>query len=115
MIGNFWGEHGQKWVRPVWTLTQVFSCEICKIFKNVYFEEHLRTTAFISAHHLNIFMIVLSVKSGNLYFLLTWFPKDKILIKNIIPGIKSEPSVKPQLESTLGILMIMLCFRKLCQ
>ena len=26
-------------------LTQVFSCEICKISKNTYFEEHLRTTA----------------------------------------------------------------------
>ena len=27
------------------TPTQVFSCEICEIFKNTYFEEHLRTTA----------------------------------------------------------------------
>ena len=26
--------------------TQVFSCEICEIFKNIYFEEHLRTTAY---------------------------------------------------------------------
>ena len=26
-------------------LTQLFSCEICEIFKNTYFEEHLRTTA----------------------------------------------------------------------
>ena len=25
--------------------TQVFSSEICDIFKNIYFEEHLRTTA----------------------------------------------------------------------
>ena len=25
--------------------TQVFSCEIPKIFTNVYFEEHLQTTA----------------------------------------------------------------------
>ena len=23
--------------------TQVFTCEMCKIFKNTYFEEHLRT------------------------------------------------------------------------
>ena len=30
------------------TPTQVFSCEICEIFKNTYFEEHLRTTT--SAH-----------------------------------------------------------------
>ena len=27
------------------TLTQVFFCEYCKIFKNTYFEEHLRTVA----------------------------------------------------------------------
>ena len=27
------------------TQTQVFSCEYCKIFKNTYFEEYLRTTA----------------------------------------------------------------------
>ena len=26
------------------TPTEVFSCEICEIFKNIYFEEHLRTT-----------------------------------------------------------------------
>ena len=25
--------------------TQVFSCDYCKIFKNIYFEAHLRTTA----------------------------------------------------------------------
>ena len=27
------------------TPIQVFPCEICEIFKNTYFEEHLRTTA----------------------------------------------------------------------
>ena len=27
------------------TSTQVFSCEICEIYKNTYFEEHLRTIA----------------------------------------------------------------------
>ena len=26
--------------------SQVFSCEICEIFKNTYYEEYLRTTAF---------------------------------------------------------------------
>ena len=26
-------------------LTQMFYCEICKIFENTYFEEHLRTAA----------------------------------------------------------------------
>ena len=29
------------------TLTQVFSCEYCEIFKNTYFEEHLRTAVSI--------------------------------------------------------------------
>ena len=29
------------------TPTQVFSCGICEIFKNTYFEDHLPTTAFI--------------------------------------------------------------------
>ena len=27
------------------TQAQVFSCEFCKIFKNTYFKEHLRTAA----------------------------------------------------------------------
>ena len=27
--------------------SQVFSCEMCEIFKNTYFEEHLRTTASV--------------------------------------------------------------------
>ena len=27
------------------TRTQVFSCEICEIFKNTYLEEHIRTAA----------------------------------------------------------------------
>ena len=27
------------------TLTKVFSCEFCEIFKNTFFTEHLRTTA----------------------------------------------------------------------
>ena len=36
--------------RPVTLLksdsnSTVFSCEICEIFKNIYFEEHLRATA----------------------------------------------------------------------
>ena len=32
------------------TPTQVFSCKICKIFKNTYFEEHLQTTALVRPH-----------------------------------------------------------------
>ena len=30
------------------TLAQVFSCEFCKIFKNTFFTEHLRTTASVT-------------------------------------------------------------------
>ena len=29
------------------TPTQAFSCEICEIVKNTYFEEYLRTTACV--------------------------------------------------------------------
>ena len=29
------------------TPTQVFSCEICKIFRNTYFREHLSKTAHV--------------------------------------------------------------------
>ena len=29
------------------TLTKMFSCEYCEIFKNNYFEEHLRASAFV--------------------------------------------------------------------
>ena len=28
-------------------LAQVFSCEFCEIFKNIYFTEHLQATAFL--------------------------------------------------------------------
>ena len=30
------------------TLTQVFSCELCEIFKNTFFTEHLRVAASVS-------------------------------------------------------------------
>ena len=36
------------------TRVQVFSCEICEIFKNKYFKEHLRTTASSGSSCLNI-------------------------------------------------------------
>ena len=29
-------------------ISQLLSCKICEIFKNIYFEEHLRTTAFVN-------------------------------------------------------------------
>ena len=33
------------------TLAQVFSCEFCKMFKNTFLTEHLRTTASASSTH----------------------------------------------------------------
>ena len=46
---NFIGKHLCWALQLYWkgTPTQVFSCEFCEIFKNTYFEEHLRTTASI--------------------------------------------------------------------
>ena len=35
------------WIYSKENQTQVFSCEYCKIFKNTYFEEHLRTAASV--------------------------------------------------------------------
>ena len=36
-----------RWhVRTQGTLPRVFSCEICEVFKNTYFEEHLLTSAY---------------------------------------------------------------------
>ena len=37
----------KKLFLKVLLISQVFSCEISKIFRNIYFEEHLRTTASI--------------------------------------------------------------------
>ena len=38
------------------TPTQVLSCEICQIFRNTYFEEHLGTTASANAYKFQIFI-----------------------------------------------------------
>ena len=35
------------------TPTQVFSCEICEIFKNTYFVENLRTAAFAIRYYID--------------------------------------------------------------
>ena len=37
------------------TLEQVFSCEFSEIFKNIFFTEHLRVTAFEDSFMLNKF------------------------------------------------------------
>ena len=38
------------------TATHVFSCKDCKIFKNTYFEEHLRTAASVTKPSLYWFL-----------------------------------------------------------
>ena len=40
------------------TPTQVFSCEIYEVFKNTYFEEHLRTTV---SRALQVLIIMLTM------------------------------------------------------
>ena len=47
-ISQYWLENtcvGVSDLQLFWkeTPTQLFSCEYCEIFKNTYFEEHLRT------------------------------------------------------------------------
>ena len=43
-LANFTGKHLYRSLFLIKTLTQVFSCEICKNFKNTYFEKHMRAT-----------------------------------------------------------------------
>ena len=42
-------------------LTQVFSCEYCQIFKNTYFEEHLRKTASDMLNQEDIFTLFYNI------------------------------------------------------
>ena len=58
----------------------VFTCSICKIFKNNYFEEHLQTTASVNHETnpdiaCNEFMHIISAAYG------TAFPDIEIKIK----------------------------------
>ena len=48
--------------------TQVLSCEYCEIFKNTYFEEHLRTAASV------LLIIKLLISVGDLFLVknMTW-------------------------------------------
>ena len=48
------------------TPTQVFFCEICGIFKNTHFEEHLRTTASIY-QKMHIHIMIFCITSINIY------------------------------------------------
>ena len=40
------------------TPTQIFSCEYCEIFKNTFFEEHLRTAAFDGGSTWNLIFVL---------------------------------------------------------
>ena len=44
MLESLCGPSGLQFYQKQ-TLVQVFACEICKTFKNTYFEEHLQMTA----------------------------------------------------------------------
>ena len=66
------------------TLTQVFSCEFCKIFKNTYFTEHLWTTAskvFSLSKNINTLIL----------FIVSWknqFAQDiSMLILAVLPSL----------------------------
>ena len=49
------------------TLAQVFSCELCKIFKNAFFTEQLRTTASIEIKVTSLLRPTVHLsKNGNL-------------------------------------------------
>ena len=66
----FTGKH-LWWICYKENPTQVFSCEYSKIFKNTYFEEHLRTAASV------LIIIELVIKywaSANLFLVesITW-------------------------------------------
>ena len=37
------------------TLAQMFSCEFCEIFKNIFFVEHLRATTFETFDYFDYF------------------------------------------------------------
>ena len=70
-FANFLGKH-LCWslflIKPLKkeTPTLVFSCETCEIFKDTYFEEHLRTTTSMTAANMLNYMIV--TRSGNISF-----------------------------------------------
>ena len=55
------------------TSTQVFSREFCKIFKNIYFKEHLQTTASVlwrfSAYCNNWFPVLAALTENGLNYL----------------------------------------------
>ena len=51
----------------------MFSCEIWEIFKNMYFEEHLRTTASIKHLEQNWSKICQKLKTSKIYWPFWWF------------------------------------------
>ena len=51
------------------TPTQVFSCKLCDIFKNIYFEEHLRVAAFV------VNKDAMTASSVTVHLAINYFPK----------------------------------------
>ena len=54
------------------SLAQVLSCELCEIFKNIFFKEHLRATASVSKYsndNLHVVTTLLKIDSGTGFFL----------------------------------------------
>ena len=84
----------------------MFSCEICKIFKNILFDEHPRTTTSIQliVIYLFIYLFYLFIYSffnvDNLFFLVFWL--DSLMF--ICFHISSQVSelMTPLLVLTLG-------------
>ena len=71
------------------TLTQVFSREYCEIFKNTYFEEHLRTAAFVGFSSKNVYIYILSTSNRAEQCFHNWCMKGlQKKVKNItfLPG-----------------------------
>ena len=72
------------------TPTQIFSCEICKIFKNTYFEEHPLNNAILSEKYtVNLWSqsmtwsdsCVITNVNRNLKFAVTYAKLCKLVIK----------------------------------
>ena len=60
-VANFQGYNFTKNKTP----TQVFLCKYCEIFKKIYFEEHLRTTASVLNGFFRAYLLLLF----NIYYI----------------------------------------------
>ena len=81
------------------TPTQVFSCEISEIFKNTYFEEHLRTTTSdceLNRNSSEIYLFELNNKDVTTYveiilvpFIVDFFYVSNKLVISCLPRLKA--------------------------